>query len=943
MYHRYHVDTRDAPPVVPPVHKFAVRISKLGFLGMGLEILKDSRSVGELRAISGSRPCIYGVYDNPLGGLAADPSKCRGCMRCMVEHPEVATIETNPDYKALGDSYWKPEQVLTVAYEASTGRVPVRGAGYNGPFKGTGFDAIWTDMSEIVRPTRDGIHGREFISTVVDIGRKPARIEFERGRADFPATAWFEIPIPILFDGFPTTFVDRRALLALVAAARRAGTLCTIPPGETPVPGADPATVVPRLRASEIGSAAVPAGVRMVEVEHASPADIPRCREGLAPGVVLCARLHAEPGVEDLALSIVRAGADAIHVYADYHGCERGGPRFITEVIRAVHGKLLEAGLRNEVTVIAGGGIIQAEHVPKAILLGADLVASASAPLMALQGKIRGELVSPKGPRVDLPPFSDEWAEQRLVNLLGSWRDQLLEILGAMGMREVRRLRGDVGRAIFAEAMEAEIFEPVFGPPRRNPPATVARDNEPEPHSSRRRVALPHDREDMPAGEGLEGKIARRHAEHIREGYEKLAGLEYGVPEALGGYRWTNELILATWRQASTGEVPEGIEYRVGASGGGFDRMDFRFPVPVPGPGPAPAPEPDLSIELNRRADGPRITIPIPVYGAGFSYGSVGLSVMLARARAAKELGTFTSTGEGGYPPPLAEYKDHVITQIATGLFGVSEKTIRWARIVEFKYAQGAKPGLGGHLLGDKVTANVASLREAVPFVSLFSPFPFHSVYSVEDHKKHLDWVRAVNPDALLSVKVSTPTDVDMVAIGSYYAGANIVHLDGGYGGTGAAPEIAKKNIAMPIEYALPKVHRQLEAEGVRDEVVLMASGGIRTAYDVAKAIALGADGAIIGSAELVALGCTMCRNCELGRGCPFGLTTTDPELSQLVTEAWGARRITNLYRSGRAQWTEILRRLGLPSIRALRGRTDFLVHLDYGAERQAAVAGAAR
>ena len=156
-------------------------------------------------------------------------------------------------------------------------------------------------------------------------------------------------------------------------------------------------------------------------------------------------------------------------------------------------------------------------------------------------------------------------------------------------------------------------------------------------------------------------------------------------------------------------------------------------------------------------------------------------------------------------------YDDHVITQVATGLFGVREETIQRVPIVEFKYAQGAKPGLGGHLLGDKNTPAVARMREAVAGQSLcFRPFPFHSVYSVEDHKKHIDWIKHVNPRALVSAKVSTPTDVDMVAVGSYYAGAHIVHLDGSYGGTGAAPDIAKKNIAMPIEYAIPKVHQFL-------------------------------------------------------------------------------------------------------------------------------------
>jgi len=166
-----------------------------------------------------------------------------------------------------------------------------------------------------------------------------------------------------------------------------------------------------------------------------------------------------------------------------------------------------------------------------------------------------------------------------------------------------------------------------------------------------------------------------------------------------------------------------------------------------------------------------------------------------------------------------------------------------------------------------------------------------------------------------------------MVAVGSYYAGAHILQIDGSYGGTGAAPEIAKKNIAMPTEYAIPRVHRYLLEEGIRDEIVVMVSGGIRTADDVAKAIALGADGCVLGTAELVALGCTRCANCERGRGCPFGLTTTDPELSLLVDPDWGAERISNLYASMQSQLRDILCRLGLNSIRELRGRTDLLVY----------------
>ncbi|HVP56697.1 MAG TPA: glutamate synthase-related protein, partial [bacterium] len=446
-----------------------------------------------------------------------------------------------------------------------------------------------------------------------------------------------------------------------------------------------------------------------------------------------------------------------------------------------------------------------------------------------------------------------------------------------------RRLRGEVGRVIFEEA-EVKSFRRLF-------PSTA-------PLASYRR---------LPEEESGEGDM-----------------------------RWTFALLSSSRQQARDGSPDGKQEFRVGSSGGGFDRLAFAFELSdqwreqgTQGWLADPA-QFDFALALNRRGDGrPEIRTRVPWYGAGMSFGSVSLAVMVARARAAQRLGTFTSTGEGGYPEGLVPYAESVITQVATGLFGVREETIQRAPIVEIKYAQGAKPGLGGHLLGEKNTEVVAEEREAVCGTSLFSPFPFHSVYSVEDHKKHVDWLKQVNPRALISVKVSTPSDVDMVAVGSFFAGAHILHLDGAYGGTGAAPEIAKKNIAMPIEYAIPKVHRFLESEGIRDQLTVVASGGIRSAYDVAKAIALGADGCVVGTAELVAMGCTRLGSCEQGRGCPFGITTTDPERAKLLDAENAWQWIVNLYTSWLWQLAGILQAVGVSSINELRGRHDLLVYLE--------------
>ena len=195
--------------------------------------------------------------------------------------------------------------------------------------------------------------------------------------------------------------------------------------------------------------------------------------------------------------------------------------------------------------------------------------------------------------------------------------------------------------------------------------------------------------------------------------------------KALGDFRWTAELLMSTWYQAETGELPVvDMEYRIGNSGGGFDKLRLKYPEAPPRK--ISIDEIDTSIELNKRGDNAhRITISLPLYQGGMSFGSVSDSTMISRATAAMMWNTFGCTGEGGYPDFLYPFDQNMITQVATGLFGVKEETVQRVRIVEFKYAQGAKPGLGGHLLGDKLQTASPKCVKRSRAAHCFLPFLF--------------------------------------------------------------------------------------------------------------------------------------------------------------------------------------------------------------------------
>jgi len=929
---------------------------------------------------------------------AVDPgdSKCMGCLRCIQEcKANILTRTRNPRFEAMGDDYWKPKLITSIWSQAETGKIPVSGAGYRGPFCGPGFDQMWTDMSEIVRPTRDGIHGREYINTLIELGRKPEMLEFDAsGNLLTEALPIREIQLPVILDIPSMGVMGFSTREAIAKAAANLGTLAVagydeaqnnlFPYQKNLIVQFDPAA----------DSVEKIAGAPIVELSYTDNVmeAVGKLKQ-VNPAIITSIRLPLDENAVERTSVLTKAGAEVIHLQASPQGNGLGTRQdtFITKLVREIHLRLVEESIRSEVTLLLSGGIAMAEHIVKIMICGVDAVALDRALLAAMECRLHRECGGDIECPIDLDRIPVDYGMQRIVNLVGAWHSQIIEMMGAMGIREARRLRGEVGRAMFFDDLERDNFSPIFG--KRVEAKSGSKNNGHDADEGRRVLALvdlqlPPIESDFPLVADLVKPAATRYKNRIPKyrvvrstvcvtcgkcaevcayGVHQRSGKRMMFPkehlcigaeacqqrgaycvdscpqqalqigpnplwESFGDPRWTADLITSTWIQAETGRPPQnGLEYRVGASGGGFDRIDFVFPEKPVNPD-LKLSDIDLSINLNRRNDDsrPKIKIGFPIYSGGMSFGSVCLSLMVGKAIAYSKFNSFTCTGEGGYPTALMPYDHNVITQVATGLFGVREETIQRVRIVEFKYAQGAKPGLGGHLLGDKVTPAVAKIRESVVGNSLFSPFPFHSVYSVEDHKKHVDWVKAINPEVLVSVKVSSPTDVDMVAVGSYYAGAHIIHIDGSYGGTGAAPDIAKKNIAMPIEYAIPKVNQFLVDEGVRDQVTLIASGGIRTAWDIAKIIAMGADGVVIGTAEMIAMECVRCGRCESGRGCPRGIATTDPELSVTFGTEWAGQRLINLFNSYALQLQQILWQFGMTHVTELVGRSDLLRHRDY-------------
>lgn len=455
---KYHIHVRRVPPRYPAMARTSV-------LDWGEGCLRCTKCV--------KQDCPVEAYKNrdydTRQFIDTIEEMCRDCFRCVQGCPrELVFKAMNPQYLQLGDEYWTPEIITITWYQADSGKIPVSGAGYGGPFCGPGFDSIWTDMSEIVRPTRDGIHGREYISTAIDLGRKPMFLALDdKSKMMLSPSPQVEVPLPVLLTE-PSLGPDRARLRQMLAlAAHHLDTLAIVPREAIDQDlEAYINYLVPHLAPGALDlKDPFLSLVRTVELQdHPGVlAEMEILRQQYSDLLVFI-RVPVDGQVVNRVAELTAAGVGVIHLAGTEHCRGQGACQdiYLKELIRRCHLRLVEDRLRDTVTLLVSGGIALAEHVAKAIVCGADGVVADIPLLLSLECRLCRQCVEGNHCPIDLDQLQVPQGSQRMVNLMGAWNNQLLEILGAMGMREVRRLRGEVGRAMFHEDLEKEIFAPLF-------------------------------------------------------------------------------------------------------------------------------------------------------------------------------------------------------------------------------------------------------------------------------------------------------------------------------------------------------------------------------------------------------------------------------------------------------------------------------------------------
>ncbi len=358
-----------------------------------------------------------------------------------------------------------------------------------------------------------------------------------------------------------------------------------------------------------------------------------------------------------------------------------------------------------------------------------------------------------------------------------------------------------------------------------------------------------------------------------------------------------------------------------------LDRIRFRAELEEPGLNPSPNPSADTSTSMAYD----RIQMTTPLYLGDMSFGALSGIPNIALARTADITGIVTGTGEGGLHPEVRKCR-RITVQWASARFGVDIDVLNTGLGIVIKIGQGAKPGIGGHLPGVKVTKPISETRRIPVGLDAISPAPHHDIYSIEDLGQRIAALKEATGKPVF-VKVGVTNYIAYIATGVARMGADGIIMDGQGAGTGAAPAVVRDNIGLPIEIAVSVVDQALRREGLRDGFTVVAAGRVSSAEDTVKLIALGADVVSLGTAALIAMGCVMVHKCHLGF-CPTLLTNKIEENpAKILSLETATRWAVNMVYGWTEEMKNILDAIGVSSVRELVSRRDLLLGLNVGAD----------
>jgi len=463
MPEKYHIETKPVPPRRP-------RVGRFGIIDWREDCARCHNCV--------KKACVYDrhrdevKYIRNMEDVDALFFDCMGCFSCVQDCTKnLLRLSINPEYTKLGNDYWTPQIIQTTWLQAETAKISVSAAGYGGKFSGYGFDSMWTDMSEIVRPTRDGIHGREYISTAVDIGQKNSFLVMKDGELSTDIPPIISTPMPMIIDMMPENYGLTMLDPIILETAYNTELIVVVDSKKWPLNITDTDKYLSNIAFYFSADAPmlpdeVLKKTLLAEIENSGNIK-QRIKElkNINPEIVVSVRVELNSDGINRAIELSEKGVEAIHIVADKNGKQTGAtePLFIKDMIRTIHKAMIENGTRDDITLISGGGIALPEHMAKALICGTDLVSVELPILVALECHLCEICAGEKSCPAKIGVAGFDYSVGRMTNLIAAWHDQMVELMGAMGIRDARRPRGDVGRAMFFEQLEEETFGKLFG------------------------------------------------------------------------------------------------------------------------------------------------------------------------------------------------------------------------------------------------------------------------------------------------------------------------------------------------------------------------------------------------------------------------------------------------------------------------------------------------